>query len=44
MVKTNEIESIFNTLSSSEKIDLLTTLYFKMTDYEKDRFLEETEN
>ena len=42
--KNNEIESIFNTLSPSEKIGLLTTLYFKMTDYEKDRFLKATEN
>lgn len=43
--KINEIEKLFNTLSSANKVSVLSNLYWNgMSDYEKDRFLEETES
>jgi hypothetical protein len=39
-----KIEILFSTLSGREQVEVMTTLYYSMDDYTKDRFLEETEN
>lgn len=38
------IEKLFKSLSKRQQVETLTTLYFRMSDYQKDRFLEGTEN
>lgn len=38
------IEQLFGTLSGQDKVSLMTSLYYQMSDLEKDKFLEETEN
>lgn len=38
------IEILFATLSESEQVDLMASLYYSMDDMHKDKFLEETEN
>lgn len=50
MAKTNKevifdrIRNSFNELSKSEQVEIMTELYWDLTDYNKDRFLEETDN
>jgi hypothetical protein len=38
------ITKLFNGLSKSAQVEVMTTLYYRMYDEQKDRFLEETEN
>ena len=38
------ITKLFNDLSKSAQVEVMTTLYYRMYDEQKDRFLEETEN
>lgn len=40
----DEIEGIFSKLPEADKVEILVGLYYKLTDAQKDRFLEETEN
>ena len=40
----NQIEDMFARLDKKSQIACLTTLYYKMYDGQKDRFLEEIEN
>ena len=42
--KFQTIEQLFGSLGSKQQVEVLTSLYYKLTDYQKDRFLEETEN
>lgn len=38
------IGRLFNDLSSSQKVDMVATLYCDLSDAEKDEFLRQTEN
>lgn len=38
------LATLFNDLSESAKVQIMTMFYYKLSDYGKDRFLEETEN
>jgi hypothetical protein len=38
------IETLFDKLNKTQQVEVLSSLYWKLTDYQKDRFLEETEN
>ena len=38
------ITKLFNGLSKSAQVEVMTILYYRMYDEQKDRFLEETEN
>lgn len=40
----DEISALFNGFSKDEQVEILTELYYRMTDYQKDEFLHETEN
>lgn len=40
----DEILDLWEELTEGAQVDLMTELYFKMRDAQKDRFLEETEN
>lgn len=40
----NRIRDAFNELSESDQVEIMTELYFDLSDYYKDKFLEETEN
>ncbi len=40
----NQIEDLFAQLGKKSQISCLTTLYYKMYDGQKDRFLKEIEN
>lgn len=44
MTAQDEISVLFNGLNKLEQVEILTDLYNRMTDYQKDRFLYETEN
>lgn len=40
-----QIENLFAKLDKNEQVSVMVNLYFRyLTDYQKDRFLEETEN
>lgn len=40
-----QIENLFAKLGKKEQVSVMVNLYFRyLTDYQKDRFLEETEN
>ena len=40
-----QIENLFAKLSNKEQVEVMVNLYCRyLTDYQKDRFLEETEN
>lgn len=40
----NQIEDLFAQLGKESQVSCLTTLYYKMYDGQKDRFLKEIEN
>lgn len=40
----NEIELLFDKLSSKGKVELMASIYYGMSCYEKDEFLRRTEN
>ena len=44
MTAQDEISVLFNGLNKLEQVEILTELYYRLTDYQKDKFLEETEN
>jgi hypothetical protein len=44
MTTQDTIITLFNNLTSKEKVETLTTLYFSLGAAQKDKFLEETEN
>jgi hypothetical protein len=40
-----QIENLFAKLSSKAQVEVMVNLYYRyLTDYQKDKFLEETEN
>lgn len=44
MTAQDEISVLFNGLNKAEQVEILADLYNRMTDYQKDTFLYETEN
>jgi hypothetical protein len=44
MTTQETIINLFNDLSATKQVELLTSLYYELDDYHKDQFLEETEN
>jgi len=40
----DEITALFSKLNKKEQIGVMVTLYYKMTDLQKDEFLRETKN
>lgn len=44
MTKQEIIFNLFNDLSATEQVELLTSLYYELDDYHKDQFLCETQN
>lgn len=40
----NKIRDLFNELSEKEQVTIMSELYWDLSDYYKDKFLEETDN
>lgn len=44
MSKQEIIFNLFNELSTTKQVELLTSLYYELDDFHRDQFLKETEN